>query len=163
MLEGAQAGLSWLTILKRREGYRRAFRGFDPAVVARFGKEEIAALLADPGIIRNQLKVRSAIRNATAFLRIQEEFGSFNRYIWSFVDGRPIQNRFRELAQIPARTRLAESISKELKKRGFSFVGPTIVYAHMQATGMVNDHLVSCFRYPEIEVLGAVADGAEPR
>ncbi|HWA84024.1 MAG TPA: DNA-3-methyladenine glycosylase I [Fimbriimonadaceae bacterium] len=147
LLEGAQAGLSWITILRRREGYRNAFGGFDPVKVAAYGEKDVERLLADPGIIRNRAKVRSAIQNAQAFLQVQEEFGSFDKYIWGFVDGRPIVNRFDGDGQIPARTDLSDLISKDLKKRGFSFVGSTIVYAHMQATGMVNDHLVSCFRH----------------
>ena len=150
ILEGAQAGLSWSTILNKRDGYRRAFDGFDPEKVARYGERKIAELLDDSGIVRNRLKVRSAVSNAQAFLEVQEERGSFSDYIWSFVDGAPIQNRWRSLSEIPAKTPLAEAISKDLKKRGFRFVGPTIVYAHMQATGMVNDHVVDCFRYPEI-------------
>jgi DNA-3-methyladenine glycosylase I len=150
ILEGAQAGLSWSTILKKREGYRRAFDGFDAAKVAQYDGCTIRALLTDPGIVRNQLKVASTITNAQAFLEVQAEKGSFSDYIWSFVDGRPIQNRWHTLAEIPATTPLAATISKDLKKRGFRFVGPTIIYAHMQATGMVNDHLVDCFRYPEI-------------
>ena len=150
ILEGAQAGLSWSTILKKREGYRAAFDGFDPAIVARYHERKTAELLADAGIVRNRLKVASAVSNAQAFLSVQEEYGSFSNYIWAFVDGVPIKNEWRALAEIPAKTPLAETISKDLKKRGFRFVGPTIVYAHMQATGMVNDHLVGCFRYPEI-------------
>jgi DNA-3-methyladenine glycosylase I len=150
ILEGAQAGLSWSTILKKREGYRAAFDGFDPAIVARYDERKTAELLADAGIVRNRLKVASAVSNAQAFLAVQQEYGSFSNYIWAFVDGAPIQNERRTLAEIPAKTPLAETISKNLKKRGFRFVGPTIVYAHMQATGMVNDHLVGCFRYPEI-------------
>jgi len=150
ILEGAQAGLSWSTILKKREGYRRAFDGFDAAKVAQYDGCTIRALLTDPGIVRNQLKVASTITNAQAFLEVQAEWGSFSDYIWSFVDGRPIQNRWRTLAEIPATTSLAATISKDLKKRGFRFVGPTIIYAHMQATGMVNDHLVDCFRYEKI-------------
>ena len=150
ILEGAQAGLSWSTILKKREGYRAAFDGFDPAIVARYDERKTAELLADPGIVRNRLKVASALSNARAFLEVQEEHDSFSDYIWAFVDGTPIQNEWRTLAEIPAKTPLAETISKDLKKRGFRFVGPTIVYAHMQATGMVNDHQVGCFRYPEI-------------
>ncbi|MBD3873160.1 MAG: DNA-3-methyladenine glycosylase I [Acidobacteria bacterium] len=150
ILEGAQAGLSWSTILKKREGYRAAFDGFDPAIVTRYDERKTAELLADAGIVRNRLKVASAVSNAQAFLAVQEEHGSFSNYIWAFVDGAPIQNEWRTLAEIPAKTPLAETISKDLKKRGFRFVGPTIVYAHMQATGMVNDHLVGCFRYPEI-------------
>jgi len=153
ILEGAQAGLSWSTILKKREGYRVAFDGFDPAIVARYDERKTAELLADPGIVRNRLKVASAVSNAQAFLAVQEEHGSFSNYIWTFVDEAPIQNEWRTLAEIPAKTPLAETISKDLKKRGFRFVGPTIVYAHMQATGMVNDHLVSCYRYPEIMAL----------
>jgi len=153
ILEGAQAGLSWSTILNKREGYRRAFDGFDVAKVAEYDGSTIRALLTDPGIVRNQLKVASTITNAQAFLEVQAERGSFSDYIWSFVDGRPIQNRWRSLAEIPATTPLAATISKDLKKRGFRFVGPTIIYAHMQATGMVNDHLVDCFRYPEIVAL----------
>ncbi|MCK5879983.1 MAG: DNA-3-methyladenine glycosylase I, partial [Holophagae bacterium] len=150
VLEGAQAGLSWITILRRREGYRKAFAEFDPAKVAGFDEAEIAKLLQDEGIIRNRQKVRSAVKNARAFLQVQEEFGSFDSYIWSFVKGRPIINRFEKDSDIPAKTPLSEKISKDLKGRGFSFVGPTIVYAHMQAIGMVNDHLVSCFRHTEL-------------
>ena len=150
ILEGAQAGLSWSTILKKREAYRRAFDDFDVEKIARYDGIKISALLADPGIVRNQLKIGSAVTNAQAFLKLQDEWGSFSEYFWSFVDGRPIQNAWRTLAEIPAKTPLADTISKDLKNRGFRFVGPTIVYAHMQATGMVNDHLVDCFRYPEI-------------
>ena len=150
ILEGAQAGLSWSTILKKREGYRAAFDRFDPRVVARYDERKTAELLADAGIVRNRLKVASAVSNAQAFLAVQEEHGSFSDYIWAFVDGTPIQNQWRTLADIPATTPLAETISKDLKRRGFRFVGPTIVYAHMQATGMVNDHVVGCFRHPEI-------------
>jgi DNA-3-methyladenine glycosylase I len=150
ILEGAQAGLSWSTILKKREGYRLAFDDFDAEKVARYDGIKISALLTDPGIVRNQLKIGSAVTNAQAFLKIQDEWGSFSDYLWSFVDGRPIQNAWRSLAEIPAKTPLAEALSKDLKKRGFRFVGPTIIYAHMQATGIVNDHLVDCFRYPEI-------------
>ncbi|MDQ7007374.1 MAG: DNA-3-methyladenine glycosylase I [Acidobacteriota bacterium] len=151
VLEGAQAGLSWLTILKRREGYRRAYRGFDPRKVARFGASSVRRLLADTGIIRNRLKIEASISNARAFLKVQEEWGSFDAYIWSFVDGRPLQNRWRNVSELPASTPLSETISRDLKRRGFRFVGPTIVYAHMQATGMVNDHLVSCFRYRQLK------------
>ena len=150
VLEGAQAGLSWITILRRRENYRQAFDNFDPQKVARYNPAKIKRLLQDPGIIRNKLKVNSAVQNAQAFLRIQEEFGSFNQYIWGFVDHRPIINTWTQMNQIPASTPLSETISKDLKQRGFNFVGPTIVYAHMQATGMVNDHVVSCFRYKQI-------------
>jgi DNA-3-methyladenine glycosylase I len=147
ILEGAQAGLSWFTILARREGYRRAYAGFDPERVARFGARDTRRLLADPGIIRNRMKVAASIRNACAFLAVQEEFGTFDAYVWRFVDGRPIQNRWTTIRQLPASTRESERLSLDLKRRGFHFVGPTIVYAHMQATGMVNDHLVSCFRH----------------
>ena len=150
ILEGAQAGLSWDTILKKRANYHRAFAGFDPRKVARFGTREVHALMCNPGIVRNRLKIDSAITNARAFLAVQREFGSFDRYIWRFVGGRPIRNRWRLHKQTPARTPESDAISKDLKKRGFRFVGSTICYAFMQATGMVNDHLVSCFRYREI-------------
>ncbi len=150
VLEGAQAGLSWITILRKREGYRAAFDGFDPELVARYDDRRVQGLLSDPGIVRNRQKVRAAVSNARAFLQVQEERGSFADYIWSFVDGRPIQNAWTRLGQIPATTPLAEVVSKDLKGRGFRFVGPTIVYAHMQATGMVNDHLVSCFRHHDV-------------
>jgi DNA-3-methyladenine glycosylase I len=155
ILEGAQAGLSWSTILNKRDGYRRAFDGFDPQRVARYDAKKVAELLTDPGIVRNRLKVGSAVTNAQAFLAIQNEKGSFAEYIWGFVDGKPIGNRWRSLSEIPATTPVAEAISKDLKKRGFRFVGPTIVYAHMQATGMVNDHLVGCFRHREVAALAA--------
>jgi DNA-3-methyladenine glycosylase I len=147
ILEGAQAGLSWFTILSRRENYRRAYARFNAERVARFGARDVRRLLADPGIIRNRMKVEVSIRNARAFLAVQEEFGSFDAYVWRFVEGRPIQNRWSAIRQLPAQTRESERLSKDLKARGFGFVGPTIVYAHMQATGMVNDHLVSCFRH----------------
>lgn len=147
ILEGAQAGLSWLTILRRREAYRQAFAGFQPELVARFDAAKIAALLANPGIIRNRLKVESAVSNARALLKVQEEFGSFAAYQWSFVQGAPLQNARPDLASIPATSPEAEALSRDLKKRGFSFVGPTICYAHMQAVGMVNDHTVDCFRW----------------
>ncbi len=153
VLEGAQAGLSWETILKKRENYRRAFDGFDPAKVARYNARKVRHLLADPGIVRNRLKIESAIQNAKAFLVVQEEFGSFDAYIWRFVNGRPIQNAWKTLKQIPAKTPVSEALSKDLIKRGFRFVGPTIVYAHMQATGMVNDHTVDCFRYKAVQKL----------
>ena len=153
VLEGAQAGLSWLTILKRRENYRRAFDRFDPRKVAGYGEDRIARLLADAGIIRNRLKVRSAVTNARAFLEVQEEFGSFDRYVWGFVDGRPLQNAWTTLDELPARTALSDTLSRDLKARGFSFVGSTICYAHMQATGMVNDHLVGCFRHRAVQRL----------
>jgi DNA-3-methyladenine glycosylase I len=147
VLEGAQAGLSWSTILNKRDGYRKAFAGFDPAKVARFTDGRIEKLLQDPGIVRNRLKVRSAVTNARAFLAVQEEFGSFSDYIWRFVDGKPIQNRFTRDSDIPATSPESDALSKDLKRRGFKFVGSTIVYAHMQATGLVNDHVVGCFRY----------------
>jgi DNA-3-methyladenine glycosylase I len=154
ILDGAQAGLSWSTILDREEGYHRAFHGFDAARMARYGERDVARLLADPGIIRNRAKVRSAIGNAKAYLRLVEEEGGFAEWLWSFTGGEPVKNRGRRGAQRPAETPLAKTISKELKKRGFSFVGPTIVYAFMQAVGMVNDHLVGCYRHAEVEALG---------
>jgi len=147
ILEGAQAGLSWSTILKKRDAYRAAFDNFDPTVVATYGETKIAELLANPGIVRNRAKIASAIKNAQAFLAVQQEFGSFDAYIWQFVDGQPKQNSWRSLSEIPASTPESEAMSKDLRKRGFNFVGPTICYAHMQATGMVNDHTVDCFRY----------------
>lgn len=150
ILEGAQAGLSWITILKRRPGYRRAFAQFDPEKVARFSPAKLEKLLQDPGIIRNRLKVQSAVANARAFLRVQNEFGSFDAYQWRFVDGKPIRNRWKSLKDIPPRTPLSDVFSKDLKRRGFSFVGSTIIYAHMQAVGMVNDHVVGCFRHREV-------------
>jgi DNA-3-methyladenine glycosylase I len=147
LLEGAQAGLSWSTILNKREGYRKAFADFDAQKVARFTEKRVEKLLQDPGIVRNRLKVRSAVTNARAFLAVQEEFGSFSDYIWGFVDGKPIQNRFRKDGDIPATSPESDALSKDLRKRGFKFVGSTIIYAHMQATGLVNDHVVGCFRY----------------
>ncbi len=153
-LEAAQAGLSWYTILRRREGYREAFAGFDPEQVARFDEARHAALLADTRIIRNRAKITAAIANARAVLAVQEEFGSFCAYIWRFVDGRPIVHTIRSLADYPATTREAESLSRDLKQRGFRFMGPTIVYAHMQATGLVNNHTVDCFRRKEIIAAG---------
>ncbi|HYO96151.1 MAG TPA: DNA-3-methyladenine glycosylase I [Polyangiaceae bacterium] len=150
VLEGAQAGLSWLTILRKRAAYRRAFAEFDPTKVARFDSRKVENLLADPGIVRNRLKVASAVANARAFLAVQQEHGSFAAYQWSFVDGRPIQNAFATLAEVPARTPISDTFSKEMKRRGFSFVGSTILYAHMQAVGMVNDHLVTCFRHRKL-------------
>ncbi|HMM45300.1 MAG TPA: DNA-3-methyladenine glycosylase I [Candidatus Macondimonas sp.] len=155
VLEGAQAGLSWLTVLRKREHYRRAFEGFDPRRVAAFDAARIEALLQDPGIIRNRLKIASAVSNARAFLEVESRFGSFDRYIWDFVDGRPIINRFASMAEVPAVTPLAETISHDLKRRGFRFVGPTIVYAYLQATGLVNDHLVSCPRHAVCAMLAA--------
>ncbi len=151
VLEGAQAGLSWLTILKKRDAYRRAFDRFDPRRVARYGEARIARLLADEGIIRNRLKVRSAVTNAQAFLAVQEEFGTFDRYVWQFVGGRPQQNAWRTLEEVPAHTAESDAMSRDLRSRGFKFVGSTICYAHMQATGMVNDHLVDCFRHREVQ------------
>lgn len=150
ILEGAQAGLSWLTILKRRQGYRKAFDDFDVQTVASYSREKINRLLQDPGIIRNKLKVNAAVTNAQAFLKIQEEFGSFDAYSWRFVDGRQKVNSFKTLQDVPATSRESDAFSKDLKQRGFKFVGSTIIYAHMQAVGMVNDHLVSCFRYREV-------------
>jgi DNA-3-methyladenine glycosylase I len=150
VLEGAQAGLSWSTILNKREGYRRAFAGFDPAKVARFEARKVERLLADPSIVRNRLKVESTIANARAVLRVQEEDGSLNSYLWSFVGGAPKVNRFRTLGDIPAETVESAAMSKDLKRRGFKFVGPTVCYAFMQACGLVNDHVVSCFRYREL-------------
>jgi DNA-3-methyladenine glycosylase I len=146
ILEGAQAGLSWETILKKRENYRAAFDHFDPAVVAKYGARKRRSLLANPGIVRNRLKIEAAIHNANAFLAVQKEFGTFDRYIWGFVDHRPVRNAWRKMADVPARTPQSDAISKDLKRRGFKFVGTTICYAFMQAVGMVNDHLVTCFR-----------------
>lgn len=151
VLEGAQAGLSWDTILRKRENYRKAFDNFDPAKVAKYNDKKIEKLLTNDGIIRNRLKIASAVSNARAFLKVQEQFGSFDKYIWDFVGGRPIVNKWKEIGQVPAKTEVSDAISKDLKKRGFNFVGSTIIYAHMQATGMVNDHLVSCFRYKECQ------------
>lgn len=150
ILEGAQAGLSWLTVLRKRENYRRAYEGFEAKKVAKFSEAKIEKLLADPGIIRNRLKVRASIKNARAYQEIQKEFGSFKEYSWNFIGGKPIKNKFKQVAEIPASTPESEAISKDLKKRGFSFVGPTIIYAHMQAVGMVNDHVMDCFRYDEV-------------
>ena len=150
VLEGAQAGLSWWTILRKRANFRRAFDGFDPKKVARYDQRKVRTLLSDPGIIRNRLKVESVIGNARAFLAVQGEFGSFDAYIWRFVGGSPRVNHWRSLGEIPAKTPEAEAMSKDLQARGFRFVGPTICYAHMQATGMVNDHVTTCFRYKEL-------------
>jgi DNA-3-methyladenine glycosylase I len=153
VLEGAQAGLSWLTILRKRESYRAAFADFDPEAVARLNRRSVERLLRNPGIVRNRQKVEAAIANARAFLAVQEEFGSFDRYIWQFVGGKPLQGRRRSMKDVPAKTRESEAMSKALVRRGFKFVGPTICYAHMQATGMVNDHQIDCFRYAPIQRL----------
>lgn len=150
VLESAQAGLSWATILKKRENYRKAYGGFDPEVVARFGTRDIKRLLNDAGIVRNRLKIESSINNAKRFLDIQRESGSFDAYIWSFVGGSPLVNHWKSLDQIPAKTELSDTVSKDMKMRGFRFVGSTIIYAHLQAVGLVNDHLVDCFRYREL-------------
>lgn len=150
ILETFQAGLSWITVLRKRENFRAAFEHFDVKKVAAFDDAKVASLMEDAGVIRNGAKIRSAVSNAQAFIQIQKEFGSFSEYIWDFVDGKPIQNSLQSLKDIPAKTELAEQISKDLKKRGFKFVGPTVVYAHMQATGMVNDHTVDCFRHKEV-------------
>jgi DNA-3-methyladenine glycosylase I len=150
ILDGMQAGLSWITVLRKREEFRKAFDGFDPARIARYEEAKIQELLGNPGIIRNRLKIQSAVRNAQAFLEIQKEFGAFDRFLWSFVGDKPRQNHFTNSKQIPARTLESDRMSKELKKRGFSFVGSTICYAFMQAAGMVNDHLADCFRYREV-------------
>ncbi len=151
ILEGAQAGLSWLTILKKRENYRRAFDGFDVEKVSRYGEKNIASLLEDVGIVRNRLKVRAAVINAQAFLRVQEEFGSFDQYIWRFVGGQPIVNRWKSMKELPAKTKESDAMSKDLMQRGFKFVGSTICYALMQATGMVNDHTIDCWRWSECQ------------
>lgn len=150
ILEGAQAGLSWSMILKKRDGYKKAFAGFDPLKVSRFTSSRIEKLLLDPGIVRNRQKVNAAVNNARRFLEIQKEFGSFDTYIWAFVGGRPIVNRWKSLDQIPATTPESDALSKDLKSRGFQFVGSTVIYAHMQACGLVNDHLTSCWRYNEV-------------
>jgi DNA-3-methyladenine glycosylase I len=150
ILEGAQAGLSWATILKRRDGYRAAFADFDPEEVAQFSQEKVEALLLDPGIIRNRLKVQGTVINAQKFLEVQKEFGSFDRYIWSFVGGKPIVNAWKSMKEVPATTPESDAMSKDLKKRGFKFVGSTIMYAYMQACGLVNDHTTDCFRYKEV-------------
>jgi len=159
VLEGAQAGLSWSTILKRREGYRKAFAGFDVAKVARFTPARVDTLLGDPGIIRNRAKVEATVRNARAFLEVQEEFGSFDTYIWGFVGRHTLVNTWRRTAQLPAVSRESEAFSKDLRRRGFGFVGPTTCYAHLQASGLVNDHLVGCFRYAELAGSGASGRG----
>ena len=150
ILEGAQAGLNWATILKKREGYRKAFAGFDPLKVAAFDQQKIEELIANPEIIRNKLKINSAVNNAQRFLEVQKEFGSFDAYIWRFVGGKPVQNQWTESSQVPATTAESDAMSKDLKKRGFKFVGSTIMYAYMQACGLVNDHTTDCFRYREL-------------
>jgi DNA-3-methyladenine glycosylase I len=150
ILEGAQAGLSWITILRKRENYRRAYHGFDPAKIARYGEKDVARLLGDAGIVRNRLKIAASIDNARATLELYERGGSLDQLLWSFVDGQPRINRWREMAEVPAITPQAEALSKELKRLGFRFIGPTVIYAHMQATGMVNDHLLSCRRHAEL-------------
>ncbi|MGB7623478.1 MAG: DNA-3-methyladenine glycosylase I [Terriglobia bacterium] len=150
ILEGAQAGLSWLTILKKRENYRKAFDRFDAGRIAKYGANKVASLLSDQGIIRNRLKIQAAIQNAKSFMAVQKEFGSFDAYVWQFVGCKPVRNAWKSLREVPAKTPQSEAMSKDMIKRGFKFVGPTICYAHMQATGMVNDHVIACFRYHEI-------------
>jgi DNA-3-methyladenine glycosylase I len=152
VLESAQAGLSWITILKKRENYRRAYNGFDPEKVARYGEKKKAALLADEGIVRNRLKIEASINNAQRFLEVQKEFGSFSDYIWGFTKGRQVTGKWKTLSEIPARTELSDRIAADMKKRGFKFLGSIIMYSHIQATGIVNDHITSCFRYKEIMV-----------
>lgn len=147
ILEGAQAGLSWSTILKKREGYKLAFANWDFELVARYGEKKIQELMGDPGIVRNQLKIRSAVSNAQSFIKVIEKFGSFDAYLWNFVGGTPVINRFKDMSEVPAKTELSDTISKDLKKRGFKFVGSTIIYAYMQAVGVVNDHTTDCFRW----------------
>lgn len=151
ILETFQAGLSWITILRKRENFRKAFDNFDYKKIAQYDETKVQLLLQDAGIIRNKLKVHATISNAIAFMEVQKEFGSFSTYIWDFVDGKPITNSLRDKEEVPANTPLSDAISKDLKKRGFKFVGSTVVYAHMQATGMVNDHLINCFRYKEVQ------------
>lgn len=150
-LEGAQAGLSWITVLKKRENYRKCFADFDPVKVAKFNQKKVESLLKDPGIIRNRLKIESTISNAIAFLEVQKEFGSFSKYMWSWVNGTPLQNKRKTLKDVPAKTDISDAWSKDMKKRGFRFVGSTILYAHMQAVGMVNDHTTDCFRFMPIQ------------
>jgi len=150
LIEGFQAGLSWLTILNKRKNFRRAFDNFDFNKVSKYDKRKINSLLKDEGIIRNRLKIESAVTNAKAFLQVRKEFGTFDKYIWGFLNGNPVVNKFKSLKELPARTALSDKISSDLKKRGFRFVGSTIIYAHMQATGMVNDHMTDCFRYKEL-------------
>lgn len=153
VLESAQAGLSWITILKKRENYRKAFAKFDPKKVAKFGSKEVRKLLKNEGIVRNKLKIEATINNAKKFLEIQKEFGAFSKYIWSFVGNKPIQNKWKNIKELPSLSKEAIELSKDLKKRGFKFIGPTICYAHMQATGMVNDHTTDCFRYKKVKIL----------
>lgn len=147
ILEGAQAGLSWSTILRKREGYRKAFAGFDPGKVSRFTESKIEKILLDPGVVRNRLKVRAAVSNASHFLKIQKEFGQFDNYIWGFVNGTPIVNKWKTLSEVPATSKESDALSRDLIKRGFKFVGSTVIYAHMQACGLINDHLVTCWRH----------------
>ncbi len=147
VLESAQAGLSWITILRKRENYRKAYDGFDPVRVAQYDEKKIGELMQDPGIIRNRRKIESSINNARCFLKIQEEFGSFDKYIWSFVDNKPVKNHWTDISQLPARSELSDRVSRDLQARGFKFLGSVIIYSHLQATGLINDHLISCFRY----------------
>lgn len=151
ILEGAQAGLSWSTVLKKREGYRKNFADFDPVKVARFSASKIEKILNDPGIVRNKLKVHAAVNNAQRFLEVQKEFGTFDQYIWQFVKGKPIVNRWKSLGEVPATTKESDALSKDLIQRGFKFVGSTVIYAHMQACGLINDHLIDCFRHKEVK------------
>ncbi|MDR2551904.1 MAG: DNA-3-methyladenine glycosylase I [Treponema sp.] len=162
VLESAQAGLSWITILKKRENYRRAYDGFDPEKTARYTKRKIETLLADPGIVRNRLKIEASVNNARRFLEIQDEFGGFSRYIWDFTGGRPVTGTWKTLAELPARTGLSDRLAADMKKRGFRFLGSTIMYAHMQATGIVNDHLTGCFRYRELKKASFPQAGGGP-
>jgi DNA-3-methyladenine glycosylase I len=150
ILEGAQAGLSWKTILDKRAGYRRNFAGFDPSKVARFTPAKLAKILEDPGIVRNRAKVESTVANAKAFLQVQKDYGSFDKFLWEFVGGKPVVNKWREMSQVPPRSDASDAVAKELKRRGFKFAGTTIMYAHMQACGLINDHLTSCFRYKQV-------------
>ncbi len=150
VLESAQAGLSWITILRKREGYRTAYDNFDPEIIASYGEPKVQQLMQNPAIVRNERKIRASIQNAKSFLLIQKEFGSFSNYLWGFIDNKPIINHWTDISQIPAKTMLSEQISKDMKQRGFSFLGPTILYAHMQATGLVNDHITSCFCYKKL-------------
>lgn len=158
VLESAQAGLSWLTILRRRENYRTAYEDFDPEIVAAFDEKKIEELMLDSGIIRNRRKIESSVNNAKAFLRIEEEFQSFDNYIWGFVGGKPVINKWKNISEIPSKTALSDAVSSDLKKRGFKFLGSTIMYAHMQATGIINDHIISCFRYEEINSVSGCID-----